>query len=80
MSLWFMAFGGTVPIGNLIFAPVMDAFGARWVLLGGAVWALFLARWSDLRRLDARAAQRNGKPLEPDHTATFDEHGISAGD
>ena len=80
MALWFMAFGGTVPIGNLIFAPVMDAFGARWVLLGGAVWALFLARWSDLRRLDARAAQRNGKPLEPDHTATFDEHGISAGD
>ena len=80
MSLWFMAFGGTVPIGNLIFAPVMDAFGARWVLLGGAAWALFLARWSDLRRLDARAAQRNGKTLEPDHTATFDEHGISAGD
>ena len=80
MALWFMAFGGTVPIGNLIFAPVMDAFGARWVLLGGAVWALFLARWSDLRRLDARAAQRISKPLEPDHTATFDEHGISAGD
>jgi MFS family permease len=80
MALWFMAFGGTVPIGNLIFAPVMDAIGARWVLLGGAVWALFLARWSDLRRLDARPAQGGRQPLEPDHTATFDEHGISAGD
>ena len=80
MALWFMAFGGTVPIGNLIFAPVMDAIGARWVLLGGAVWALFLAWWSDLRRVDARSQQGGSQPLEPDHTATFDEHGISAGD
>lgn len=80
MSLWFMAFGGTVPIGNLLFAPVMDAVGARWVLLGGAVWALFLAWWSDLRRIDARIEQSGRHALEPDHTATFDEHGISAGD
>ncbi|MEZ5250664.1 MAG: MFS transporter [Ilumatobacteraceae bacterium] len=29
MSLWFMAFGGTVPLGNLVFGPVMDAVGAN---------------------------------------------------
>lgn len=80
MSLWFMAFGGTVPIGNLIFAPVMDAIGARWVLLGGAVWALFLAWWCNLERIDASEEQRGRHALQPDHTATFDEHGISAGE
>jgi len=55
MPLWFMAFGGTVPIGNLMFGPVIDAFGARWVLGLGAVVALGLARWSDLRRLPTPA-------------------------
>ena len=51
MPLWFMAFGGSVPIGNLLFGPVIDAIGARWVLGLGAVVAVVLARWSDLRRL-----------------------------
>ena len=50
MPLWFMAFGGTIPIGNLVFGPVMDAIGARPVLLLGAAVAVFLARWCDLRR------------------------------
>ena len=36
MPLWFMAFGGSVPIGNLLFGPVIDAIGARWVLGLGA--------------------------------------------
>jgi hypothetical protein len=49
-----MAFGGTVPLGNLLFGPVIDAVGARWVLLGGAVWALFLAWWCDIAKADAR--------------------------
>lgn len=52
MPLWFMAFGGTVPVGNLAFGPLMDAVGARWVLMIGAVSALGLAWWSDLKRLD----------------------------
>lgn len=52
MPLWFMVFGGTIPIGNLIFGPVMDAIGARWVLGFGAVCALGLAWWGDLKRLD----------------------------
>ena len=52
MPLWFMAFGGTVPVGNVVFGPLMDAIGARWVLAMGAASALVLAWWSDLKRLD----------------------------
>ncbi|MCB1002060.1 MAG: MFS transporter [Acidimicrobiales bacterium] len=54
MSLWFMAFGGTVPLGNLVFGPVMDAVGARWVLFGGALWALYLAFWCNIAAIDAQ--------------------------
>ncbi len=80
MALWFMAFGGTVPLGNLIFAPVIDVIGARWVLFGGALWALFLAWWCDIAKIDRLAEKSSRNPLQPDHTATFDEHGISAGE
>jgi MFS family permease len=80
MALWFMAFGGTVPLGNLIFAPLMDAVGARWVLLGGAVTALFLGWYCNIAALDASAQKGGRDVLQPDHTASFDEHGISAGD
>jgi predicted MFS family arabinose efflux permease len=80
MALWFMAFGGTVPLGNLLFAPLIDAIGARWVLLGGAAWAMFLAWWCDVARIDALAEEGGSNPLQPDHTACFDEHGISAGE
>jgi len=55
MPLWFMAFGGSIPLGNLIFGPVIDAIGARWVLGLGAVVAVFLAWWCDLRRMPADA-------------------------
>jgi len=54
MALWFMAFGGTVPLGNLVFGPVIDQFGARWVLIGGVAWALFLAWWCNIGLIDAR--------------------------
>ena len=77
MSLWFMAFGGTVPLGNLVFGPVIDAIGARWVLLCGALWALFLARWCDIVAIDARTHDQSARP---DHTAILDEHGIAAGE
>ena len=66
MSLWFMAFGGTVPIGNLIFGPVIDAIGARWVLVGGAVWALFLAWWCNVRLLEGSAKDQSHYVIEPD--------------
>ncbi len=50
MPLWFMVFGGTVPIGNLIGGVLFEVIGSRAVLGFGAVWALFLAWWLDLRR------------------------------
>jgi MFS family permease len=55
LSLWFMAFGGTIPIGNLIFGPIMDRVGSRPVLLFGAAWALFLAWSCNIEKIDQRA-------------------------
>jgi MFS family permease len=55
MPLWFMVFGGTVPIGNLLFGVVIEWIGARAVLGFGAAFALFLAWWVDLRRLPQSA-------------------------
>lgn len=81
MALWFMAFGGTVPLGNLVFGPVIDAIGARWVLAAGAVWALWLAHWCNIEAVDARTeARTHERTARPDHTALLDEHGISAGE
>jgi len=79
MALWFMAFGGTVPLGTLLFTPMFDAVGARWLLLVGAAWALVLARWCDIERLDRSAHKVRNKALEADHATSFDEHGYSAG-
>lgn len=55
MPLWFMAWGGSIPIGNLIAGPIIDAVGARPVLYSGAAFALFLARWGNLDRLPKSA-------------------------
>jgi MFS family permease len=68
MPLWFMVFGGTVPIGNLIFGVVIEWVGARAVLGFGALFALFLAWWLDLRRLPASAflpEADGGEPVPP---------------
>ncbi len=54
MALWFVAFGGTIPIGNMIFGPIIDRYGARWMLLIGAAWAMVLARWCDIAKIDGR--------------------------
>ena len=51
MPLWFMSFGGTVPIGNLVAGPIIDRVGARPVLITGALFAIYLAWWTDLARL-----------------------------
>jgi len=58
MALWFMGFGGTVPLGALVFGPLLDAFhdsanpalGGTIVLLMGAVVALVMAWFGDLTR------------------------------
>ena len=54
MPLWFMVFGGTVPIGNLLFGVVIEWIGARAVLGFGAAFALFLAWWGDQRARGGR--------------------------
>jgi MFS family permease len=68
MPLWFMSFGGTVPVGNLIGGPIMDAIGARWVLGFGAAFAVYLAWWANLGRLredDFLPVDQGGEPFEP---------------
>lgn len=68
MPLWFMAFGGTVPLGNLIAGPIMDAVGARWVLGFGAAFAVVLAMWANLAPLDEvdfLPVEEGGEPFVP---------------
>ena len=48
MSLWFMAFGGTVALCGPIFGPLLDASGPRLVLGISAVAAGLLAWWCNL--------------------------------
>lgn len=79
MPLWFMAFGGTIPIGNMLFGPVMDAVGARGVLLFGAIFAVFLAWWCDLRRLPPEEFLPGDEPHEPTDSAPVRQHGVVAG-
>jgi MFS family permease len=82
MPLWMMSFGGSVTVGGLLFGPVVDAVGARWVMLGGAAFAAFLAWWCNLRRLPPSAFldESSDHTLETGHTAPLDEQGISAGE
>jgi MFS family permease len=49
LALWMMGFGGTVGIGNLLVGPVVAAVGITNVLLFGAVVALALAWYADVR-------------------------------
>ena len=50
MPLWFIVFGGTVPLGNVLGGQLFELIGPRWVIAAGAAWAIFLAWWLDLRR------------------------------
>lgn len=51
MALWIMGFGGTVPIGNLIAGPIIEATSITAVMLVGAGFAVVLSFFADLRRL-----------------------------
>ena len=53
MALWIMGFGGTVALGNLLLGPVVQAIGITDVLLFGAVVALALAWYADVRPVPA---------------------------
>ncbi len=48
MALWMMAFGGTVPVGNLVAGPLIDATSVTTVVFPGAIIALGLAWYADL--------------------------------
>ncbi len=49
MALWIMGFGGTVPIGNLIAGPIIEATSVTTVVLAGAAIAVGLAVYADVR-------------------------------
>ncbi len=48
MALWMMAFGGTVPLGNLVAGPLIDATSVTTIVFPGAIIALGLAWYTDL--------------------------------
>jgi MFS family permease len=48
MALWIMGFGGTVPIGNLIAGPIIEATSITTVMLFGAACALALSFYARL--------------------------------
>ena len=82
MSLWFMAFGGTVTIGALAFGPVVDSVGARPVLFVSVFAALLLSRWCDLIRRPATLLtdDERDETLEPGHATPLDQHRIVGGE
>ena len=47
-ALWIMGFGGTVPVGNLLAGPVIEATSITAVMLAGAAVALALAAYARL--------------------------------
>jgi hypothetical protein len=68
MPLWFMSFGGTVSLGNLIAGPIMDAVGARWVLGAGAIFAVGRSIWANMAHLepsDFLPVEHGGEPFVP---------------
>ena len=92
MAIWIMCFGGTVPIGNLIAGPLIEATSITAVVLCGAVVAVALAVYADLeapaeladeldrlRRLTVRRASSEafGEPLEAGDAAALDQDGVA---
>ena len=64
MSLWLMAFGGTVPLGLLFAGPIAEATSITVVLLYGAVTAAGLAVYVHLTAV--RDADAGADPDEVD--------------
>ncbi len=82
MSLWFMAFGGTVTIGALAFGPVVDHFGPRPVLFVSVLAAIVLSRWCDLirRPVPLLADDEGSESFQARNATALDEHGVVAGE
>ena len=81
MSLWFMAFGGTVTLGALAFGPLVDAIGPRPVLMISVVMAALLSWWCDMGRRPAGllADEERSEALQAGHPTAFDQDGIVTG-
>lgn len=58
MALWIMAFGGTVPVGLLIAGPIIELTSITTVVLYGAVAAVGLAWYADLRSAAEQPASK----------------------
>ena len=57
MALWIMGFGGTVPLGVLVGGWLSQQVTTiSVVIVGGAVWALVLAVWSNAHALHEKGA------------------------
>jgi MFS family permease len=54
MALWFMAFGGTIPIGAKLGGYGMDHWSTRGTLVIGALFAFMLAAAADFVKRSAR--------------------------
>lgn len=89
MALWIMGFGGTVPIGLLLFGWVAEVTSVRVVMLFGAAVALALPLLADVRddgqplddgggRDDAGAASAAGTPSAVSGDATTGSSGGGA--
>ena len=64
MALWMMGFGGMVPVGNLVAGPLIEWTSVTTVVLAGAVVAVWLAWYADVRpHTDERS------PAARDHAA-----------
>lgn len=62
MALWIMAFGGTVPIGGLVFGPMMELTSVTTVMLIGAASAVALVALARLGD-DSNTPAHNDGPL-----------------
>ena len=64
MAIWIMGFGGTVPIGNLIAGPIIEATSVTTVVLAGAAIAVGLAAYADLNAPPVVATDRAVAPAD----------------
>ncbi len=65
MALWIMAFGGTVPIGNFVFGPIIELTSITAVLFVGVGVAAFLTWWADYRTPEEIAGDPAFPTTEP---------------
>ncbi len=72
MALWIMGFGGTVPFGGLGGGWLIEHTSITPVLIGGAVVALGLAWYADVRRVQpSESTKRSASRSKPTTRLAF---------